>query len=292
VGATSSATRQVTAVDEPPTAAFGMTPAVPIPGQAIAFGAGGSSDPDGAISAYAWDFGDGTTGTGSSASHAFGAAGTYEVRLTVVDRDGQRASTSRTLTVYVQPQATFSTSPVLPVEQTPTSFTAISTGSDPASMISSYAWSFGDGASAGGANVTHTYAHEGTYRVTLTVTDALGLTSSTSEVVTVIDGPPVAAVSILSGQRLPGHPIVFSGARSHDFDDPVVGYLWHFGDGSGGVGRRITHVFRRVGSYRVSLTVRDSFGQTATVITLVRVGQARDVAKARRSRGHRRHRKG
>ncbi|WP_285706002.1 LamG-like jellyroll fold domain-containing protein [Microtetraspora sp. NBRC 16547] len=49
------------------------------------FDAGASSDPDGSITGYAWDFGDGTTGTGTTATHAYPAAGDYTVKLTVTD---------------------------------------------------------------------------------------------------------------------------------------------------------------------------------------------------------------
>lgn len=52
-----------------------------------AFDAGGSSDPDGTIAGYAWDFGDGATGSGKTAQHSF-AAGTHTVTLTVTDNDG------------------------------------------------------------------------------------------------------------------------------------------------------------------------------------------------------------
>ena len=73
---------QRTVLDEPPTAALGASPAVPIPGQSVTFNAGGSGDSDGAIASYAWDFGDGNTGTGQTPSHAYAAPGTYTVTLT------------------------------------------------------------------------------------------------------------------------------------------------------------------------------------------------------------------
>jgi PKD repeat protein len=82
---------------------------------------------------------------------------------------------------------------------------------------------------------------------------------------------------------------LFSGARSHDVDDPIVSYLWHFGDRSGAVGKTLSHMFARAGSYRVSLTVRDSHGQTAITITTVRVG--RPGAVSRDLRSHRRRRR-
>lgn len=66
----------------------------------------GSSDPDGVISSYAWTFGDGTTGTGATASRTYTAAGTYTVGLTVTDDDGATASTTRQVTVTAPPPMT------------------------------------------------------------------------------------------------------------------------------------------------------------------------------------------
>ncbi len=59
-----------------------------------------SFDPDGAILSYAWDFGDGASDAGSTASHTFELAGTYSIRLTVTDNNGLTATDARTVTVH------------------------------------------------------------------------------------------------------------------------------------------------------------------------------------------------
>jgi PKD repeat protein len=66
---------------------------------AVAFNGAGSSDPDGAVTSYAWNFGDGATGTGAGANHTYTTPGTYTARLTVTDNQG--ASSSTTLTISV-----------------------------------------------------------------------------------------------------------------------------------------------------------------------------------------------
>ena len=68
-------------------------------GQAISFTSAGTNDPDGAISAYLWDFGDGSTSTSSNPSHTYSSPGTYTVRLTVQDNDGAQSSESTTVSV-------------------------------------------------------------------------------------------------------------------------------------------------------------------------------------------------
>jgi PKD repeat protein len=64
----------------------------------VAFNAGASDDPDGGIASYAWDFGDGQTGTGASPNHTYAAADDYEVTLTVTDDEGATDSVTKTVT--------------------------------------------------------------------------------------------------------------------------------------------------------------------------------------------------
>jgi serine protease len=82
-----------------PTAAFTKKASGPA---AVALDAGASSDPDGDPLSYAWDFGDGTTGSGKTAAHTYSGAGTYAIQLTVTDGRGGTAATATTFTA-VQP---------------------------------------------------------------------------------------------------------------------------------------------------------------------------------------------
>ncbi|WP_315095894.1 alkaline phosphatase [uncultured Cellulomonas sp.] len=58
-----------------------------------------SSDPDGTIESYQWNFGDGTTGSGHTVAHAYGGSGIYTVSLTVTDDDGVASTTTAPLTI-------------------------------------------------------------------------------------------------------------------------------------------------------------------------------------------------
>ena len=116
----------------------------------VSVDAGGSSDSDGSIASYAWEFGDGATGTGKTPEHTYGAAGDYDVKLTVTDDDAATDSVTKSVTVTdpstnVKPVAEFSSTPVGLV----VSFDA-GGSSDSDGSIASYAWEFGDGATGTG----------------------------------------------------------------------------------------------------------------------------------------------
>src|ERR1041385_7745648 len=68
-------------------------------GQAITFSSSGSFDPDGTISSYHWNFGDGVSANTANASHAYQAAGLYTATLTVTDNTGLRSSATASVTV-------------------------------------------------------------------------------------------------------------------------------------------------------------------------------------------------
>jgi PKD repeat protein len=168
-----------------PTASFTATPA----GLTAGLNATASNDPDGTIVSYAWDFGDGTTGTGATTSHPYATANTYTVTLTVTDDDGDTGTTSQQVTVTTPPP---NTPPTAAFTATPTNLSVALNGSgssDPDGTIVSYAWDFGDGTTGTGATTSHPYAAAGPYTVTLTVTDDDGATGTTSQTVTATDPP-------------------------------------------------------------------------------------------------------
>jgi PKD repeat protein len=230
------------------------------------FDASGSSDPDGSIASYAWDFGDGGTGTGSTPSHLYGAPGTYTVGLTVTDDRGGASLVSKTVTVVgnVAPAAAFTAT----ATDLAVAFDG-SASSDPDGTIASYAWDFGDGGTGAVAKPNHTYATAGTKTVKLTVTDNDGATNTTTQTVTVspANNPPTAAFTSSATDLT----VAFDGTTSTDSDGTVASYAWDFGDGTSSTASKPSKTYTAAGTYTVTLTVKDDKGAAGTVSKVVTV---------------------
>jgi len=165
---------------------FTFNPTSPEVGQTVTFDASNSSDLDGTIINYVWNFGDENTGTGVTVSHSYASTGTYTVTLIVTDNDLLTNTTTKSITVSPPakeaPEASFTYSPPNPDVSETITFDA-SGSSDPDGMIINYIWDFGDGTTGAGMTVTHSYTLDGTYTVTLTVTDNDALTGTTTKTI-------------------------------------------------------------------------------------------------------------
>ena len=253
--------------------------ATPVSGKApltASFDGSTSTDEDGNVVAYDWDFADGGTGTGEVAVHTFTAVGTYEVELTVTDDDGGTDTTTVTVQVNA-PQAPVAVANATPDgTKAPLGVVFSSAGStDNDGSIIGYSWDFGDGTPAStSANPSHLYTSAGTFDATLTVTDDDFLT--TTATVPVIVGPsnvpPVAAGTATPAVGKPVLNVQFSAATSTDSDGTVESYSWDFGDGSEpSTDPSPSHTYDTLGTYSVLLTVTDNDGAINTVAIPVSV---------------------
>jgi PKD repeat protein len=262
-GSVRTVSHDITVNNRPPTAAFGMSASDVDSGTPVTF-TSTSSDPDGSIASYAWDFdGNGTTdATGATVSHSFAHSGTPTVTLNVTDDDGATRSVSHPLTVHNRPPvAAFGMSSSSVDSGTPVTFS--STSSDPDGSVASYAWDFdGNGTTdATGATISHSFAHSGTPNVTLTVTDNEGATRSVSHSLNVGNRAPTPAFTMSAADVASGDLVTFS-STSTDPDGSITGYAWDFnGDGvPDATGPVVTRSWLQPGTPTVTLTVTDDDG--------------------------------
>jgi len=270
-GATGSVSRTITVNRPPnqsPTAAVAATPTVGSAPLLVQLSSAGSVDPDGAISSYAWNFGNGSTSTNPNPSAVYNTPGTYPVSLTVTDNDGASAVKSTTITVNPPNVA-----PVPAIVATPLSGSAPmlvnvsgASSSDPDGSVVSYAWNFGNGLTADGALASTTYTTPGSYVVRLTVTDNRGAVRSTT--VTVVAGAtnvrPIAVISALPTSGPAPLLVQLGAAGSSDPDGSIVSYAWNFGDGRTATGTQTQANFVTPGTYTVTLTVTDNKGASSS----------------------------
>jgi PKD repeat protein len=179
---------------------FDSSPYAPIISETIKFGAENSTIPGKDITAYEWDFGDGSTATGRTTTHSYSAAGSYSVVLTVTDSDSAEHTSTKTIVVTsslgsfginmsardqnfsgrVGQSGTYKTLGApekiyFNVDSTPIS----------PKVLTEAQWDFGDGQIAFGREVEHTYHKPGTYEVEVTAKDVNGNSESASMTVVV-----------------------------------------------------------------------------------------------------------
>ena len=146
------------------------------------------------------------------------------------------------------------------------------------SAITSYSWTFGDGSTGSGKVISHTYTQStspgNSYNVTLTVTNDRGVSSSTTQAVSVNASPAPTGDWVFSpAQPVVGDTVFFNAdgvqpAAGHS----IVQFSWNFGDGSSASGFQATHVFALGATYTVVLSVLDDAGQKTVLPKSITVG--------------------
>jgi PKD repeat protein len=277
-GASQIATTQVTVVNVAPTVEAGG----PYVGEvdSLVGMAGTAVDPgfvDQTGLTYRWDFGDGTQGSGPIVSHSYPQAGSYEVKLTVTDKDGAQGTDRAAVQVREgnRPPAAIISGPTSGLVGEALDFSGVNSADEDGRIVR-YIWDFGDGTTGGGIDVTHSYSSAGNYTVTLTVTDDGSLSDSATQTVRVdepVTNLPPAAVIGGPKRGLVGKTLSFSAAGSDDGDGRIVSYDWDLGDGAIGSGITVTHSYSVTGSYQVTLAVTDDGGLSDSAMQTVWVDE-------------------
>ncbi|WP_161598262.1 PKD domain-containing protein [Maribacter flavus] len=244
---------------------------------------GDASTDDIAVTGYLWDFGDGSTSTEANPIHTFDAAGSYDVVLTVTDGGGLTDTAAAiTITVFAPNGApTAVASSDVSEGEVPLEVSFTGDGSIDDIGINEYLWDFGDGVTATEANPVHTFMAVNTYEVSLTVTDAGGLTDTTTLSITVNpvnEAPTAMATSNINEGEAPLE-VTFTGDGSTD-DVAITEYLWDFEDGTTSTDANPIHTFNAVGTYDVLLTVTDAGGLTDTDMLTITVTAANGIPTA------------
>ncbi|NOT29954.1 MAG: PKD domain-containing protein, partial [Planctomycetes bacterium] len=228
---------------------------------------------EGDVTSWWWDFGDSGFSSARHPAHDF-AAGTHTVSLSVSGPNGVDTRTSTALIVAedLVPEAQFAADARAGFAPHPVQFTDLSTGA-----VSTWSWSFGDGAVSSEPSPQHTYAAPGTYTVTLTAAGAYGSDSEARADWIVVTSPIPAADLVAAPLAGPAPLQVQFGDRS---TGNVTSHLWSFGDGSFTSAANPTHVYDQVGTYAVTLTVSGPDGSdSATRTDLIVVSEPPPVAE-------------
>ena len=214
-----------------------------------------STSPNGYITQWIWDFGDGNTTTidypnDPNVAHLYANGGTFEVFLTITDSDGCQNTTSRLVQVIPNPIADFSY--VENCYGDPVLFTDLSSPNGGPDLFS-WLWDFGDPLSGINNSSTlpspsHIFTDPGTYTVTLMVTNTQGCTDTTTQDITV-DALPDVDFTMANDTVCFGEIASFTGTGTN-----IISWTWDFGDGGSANVQSPTHLYTQTGLFTVTLT--------------------------------------
>lgn len=225
-----------------------------------------------------WDFGDGATSTLQNPAHTYAGTGTYNVTL-LVRNLATGCEHSRTYPiVIINETANFITSADTVCKYTAVGFSA--TGNNPGN-VASFIWDFGDGNSASGQNIAHTYMQSGNYTVRLIVTDIQGCADTMTRSLPVRVNGPAAAFTPGTSASCLLTAINFTDNSTNDGQHPISLWIWNYGDG---ISDTLTappfqHTYAAPGSYTVSLKVIDNVGCYDSALTVAPIVISKPVAQ-------------
>lgn len=200
-----------------------------------------------------WDLGDGRIFRAENPFVAFAAAGDHTITLEVANPLGSTRST-RVVRVVPEPAALFAPDDPTPGVDQPITFQNQSGGAAPLR----YYWEFGDGAVSRDPNPEYRYAAAGSYDVRLTVENGFGQHVMTLPLT--VGTAPTAAIDIADVGKV-GTPLTLRASG----DSTISEWRWDLGDGRRTVGASAEHIYRRPGSYTITLFAANAYGTTAVL---------------------------
>lgn len=211
------------------------------------------------VSAFDWNFGDGSTAVGAFPTHTYTSAGIYHVTLMVIDDYGCRDTLQKDSLIFVG-------------GITGTAYVAVDTNACGQTFIFTstagsdvdYQWNFGDGSTSASVNPVHTYASVGNYNPVVQMTDSNGcvltldldtITATSEEAFTVALTPSTTSAGI-------GNAVLFSATTT----ESVAMWYWNFGDSTfvdTTVGA-LSHSYSTEGVYTVNVSGMTADGCSGT----------------------------
>jgi len=192
-GESSSVTHSFSVTNLPPVASIKADTASVFTGESIQFSGEDSYDPEGEALDYLWDFGDNQTSSLKSPQHSWGMAGTYNVKLTVEDGNGQEGSSTKSVEIKsLGPTAEFvfkdGGSEVEKVRANSNITLDASDSRGPDGEIKEYKWDFGDGIerTENESSTEYSWSAGGYYNVTLVVVDENDETGEITKILQVV----------------------------------------------------------------------------------------------------------
>jgi chitodextrinase len=278
-GLTGTAATALTVYDPRPLPFFIPNPNPAAAHQAVTFDASFSShgSPYHDIVLYTWNFGDGTTGSGSVVTHTFATAGDYQPILTVTDDRNQIAKwTGPTITIVPGPApgpVAVPGGPYTAPLNTPVALDGRGSYDPNGGTIDAYDWDIdNDGIfdDATGSVIVISMDMEGRFVPRLRVTDKQQRTG-TAGTWLMVYGVPAASFTASPGPAAPGEAITFDASSSSSGSSyyNIILYEWDFGDGTAGSGVSAmhSHSYASEGSYTATLTVTDNNAPPRTATT-------------------------
>ncbi|UCF11871.1 MAG: PKD domain-containing protein [Thermoplasmatales archaeon] len=222
-----------------------------------------STDPDGHITTWSWNFGDQNTSAIQHPTKKYTDDGIYTITLTVTDNYGATDKKTRQITILnVAPIPNFNYFPATPTDLEVVIFNDKSFDMD--GTIAFWNWDFGDGNTSNEQNPTHQYADNGIYTITVNVTDDDGAEQKTTKQITIQNVAPQASFSFSPAEPTTNDTIQFLD-HSKDNDGEIITWNWNFDDGTTSTEKSPTYNYKTEGTYRVLLKVNDNDGDTETI---------------------------